>query len=164
MSTHALGHAGMHRRAAGVVSAWTHAAWLAGGLALGFTLPFLLVDTLGLDRDLFYGLYGAAVLAYVAAWGRATGQSWRAAIRRRWRLTAALTVLASIVLVLIVYRTEDATSRPEGIEFVAGSGADAGQTIFHAHVHLIPRYRGDHPNPRGGVRHIIPGKGDYPAD
>ena len=33
------------------------------------------------------------------------------------------------------------------------------QTIFHAHVHLIPRYRGDHPNPRGGVRQIIPGKG-----
>jgi ATP adenylyltransferase len=42
-------------------------------------------------------------------------------------------------------------------------GADAGQTIFHCHTHLIPRRRGDVANPRGGVRHIIPGKADYPA-
>jgi len=40
-------------------------------------------------------------------------------------------------------------------------GTDAGQTIFHCHIHLIPRRAGDVPNPRGGVRHVIPGKGDY---
>jgi ATP adenylyltransferase len=40
-------------------------------------------------------------------------------------------------------------------------GEVAGQTIFHCHVHLIPRRRGDVENPRGGVRHIIPGKGYY---
>ena len=33
--------------------------------------------------------------------------------------------------------------------------------IFHCHVHLIPRRKGDVENPRGGVRHIIPGKGYY---
>jgi diadenosine tetraphosphate (Ap4A) HIT family hydrolase len=40
-------------------------------------------------------------------------------------------------------------------------GEASGQTIFHCHVHLIPRRRGDVENPRGGVRHVIPGKGAY---
>lgn len=40
-------------------------------------------------------------------------------------------------------------------------GAVAGQTIFHCHMHLIPRRPGDVANPRGGVRAVIPGKADY---
>ncbi len=40
-------------------------------------------------------------------------------------------------------------------------GEFAGQTVGHAHIHLIPRYPGDVANPRGGIRNIIPGKGDY---
>jgi len=40
-------------------------------------------------------------------------------------------------------------------------GEAAGQTIFHTHVHLIPRRDGDVENPRGGVRHTVPGKGYY---
>ncbi len=40
-------------------------------------------------------------------------------------------------------------------------GKAAGQTVFHCHVHLIPRRAGDAKNPRGGVRGVIPGKGDY---
>lgn len=40
-------------------------------------------------------------------------------------------------------------------------GEAAGQTIYHCHVHLIPRRTGDVPNPRGGVRHVIPNKGFY---
>jgi diadenosine tetraphosphate (Ap4A) HIT family hydrolase len=40
-------------------------------------------------------------------------------------------------------------------------GETAGQTVMHAHVHLIPRRAGDVENPRGGIRHLIPGKGDY---
>lgn len=41
------------------------------------------------------------------------------------------------------------------------SGETAGQTIAHAHIHVIPRYPGDVEDPRGGVRHVIPGKGFY---
>jgi len=37
-------------------------------------------------------------------------------------------------------------------------GAAAGQTVDHAHLHVIPRYAGDVPDPRGGVRWIIPAK------
>jgi len=40
-------------------------------------------------------------------------------------------------------------------------GHDAGQTVFHAHIHLIPRRFGDVQNPRGGVRAVIPGKQAY---
>jgi diadenosine tetraphosphate (Ap4A) HIT family hydrolase len=40
-------------------------------------------------------------------------------------------------------------------------GESAGQTIFHAHLHLIPRRVGDTPNPRGGVRGVIPDRMGY---
>jgi len=40
-------------------------------------------------------------------------------------------------------------------------GEDAGQTIFHCHIHLIPRRKVDVDEPRGGIRHLIPGKGYY---
>jgi diadenosine tetraphosphate (Ap4A) HIT family hydrolase/5-methylcytosine-specific restriction endonuclease McrA len=40
-------------------------------------------------------------------------------------------------------------------------GVAAGQTVMHCHMHLIPRREGDSPNPRGGVRSVIPGRGDW---
>ena len=48
-----------------------------------------------------------------------------------------------------------------GFNIGMNSGEVAGQTIFHCHIHLIPRRKGDVDNPRGGIRHIIPGKGFY---
>lgn len=50
---------------------------------------------------------------------------------------------------------------PDGFNVGINTGEVAGQTISHAHIHLIPRYKGDHPNPRGGIRSVIPGKADY---
>ena len=49
----------------------------------------------------------------------------------------------------------------EGFNIGWNCGEVAGQTVFHAHAHLIPRREGDVENPRGGVRHIIDGKGEY---
>ena len=49
----------------------------------------------------------------------------------------------------------------QGFNIGMNAGEVAGQTIFHCHIHLIPRRQGDVSNPRGGVRHLIPGKGHY---
>lgn len=49
----------------------------------------------------------------------------------------------------------------DGFNIGMNCGESAGQTIFHCHIHLIPRRTGDIENPRGGVRHLIPGKGYY---
>jgi len=50
---------------------------------------------------------------------------------------------------------------PDGFNIGVNIGEAAGQTVPHAHFHLIPRFYGDHPSPRGGVRAVIPGKADY---
>jgi diadenosine tetraphosphate (Ap4A) HIT family hydrolase len=51
--------------------------------------------------------------------------------------------------------------RPDGFNIGLNDGPAAGQTVMHAHVHIIPRRRGDVVDPRGGVRWIIPGKAQY---
>jgi len=51
--------------------------------------------------------------------------------------------------------------QPDGYNVGVNVGQAAGQTVMHAHLHLIPRYHGDVPDPRGGVRWIIPTKARY---
>jgi len=53
---------------------------------------------------------------------------------------------------------------PDGFNIGINDGESAGQSIFHLHVHLIPRYSGDVKNPRGGVRNIFPKKADYTSE
>ena len=51
--------------------------------------------------------------------------------------------------------------KPDGYNIGFNAGAAAGQTVAHVHIHVIPRYQGDMKDPRGGVRHVIPAKGNY---
>ena len=51
--------------------------------------------------------------------------------------------------------------KPDGYNVGINDGPTAGQTVPHLHMHLIPRYKGDLEDPRGGVRWIIPGKAKY---
>ena len=49
----------------------------------------------------------------------------------------------------------------EGFNIGMNCGEAAGQSVYHCHVHLIPRREGDVQSPRGGVRHMIPDRGRY---
>ncbi len=51
--------------------------------------------------------------------------------------------------------------KPDGFNIGINDGTAAGQTVMHLHIHLIPRYTGDIPDPRGGVRWIFPDKATY---
>jgi diadenosine tetraphosphate (Ap4A) HIT family hydrolase len=55
----------------------------------------------------------------------------------------------------------EASHAPDGFNIGVNVGAAAGQTVFHLHVHVIPRYTGDVPDPTGGVRLALPHRGNY---
>ena len=58
----------------------------------------------------------------------------------------------------------DAEFAPHAYNIGINDGPAAGQTVAHVHVHLIPRYRGDEADPRGGVRRVLPAKARYWKD
>ena len=55
----------------------------------------------------------------------------------------------------------DKEKQPDGYNIGINVGEAAGQTVWHVHVHLIPRYKNDMEDPRGGVRGVIPEKQKY---
>lgn len=70
----------------------------------------------------------------------------------------------------IMALTDEAKARleveygPDGYNIGINIGAAGGQTVMHLHMHLIPRFHGDVPDPRGGVRYVIPDKANYLVD
>ncbi|MDP3130937.1 MAG: HIT family protein [Bacillota bacterium] len=55
----------------------------------------------------------------------------------------------------------DASHHPDGYNIGVNCGEAAGQSVMHLHIHVIPRYQGDEPDPRGGVRGVIASKKAY---
>jgi diadenosine tetraphosphate (Ap4A) HIT family hydrolase len=64
-------------------------------------------------------------------------------------------------LVPVVRRHIEASGMPDGYNLGVNVGEAAGQTVAHAHLHVIPRRLGDVPDPRGGIRSVIPAKARY---
>lgn len=82
---------------------------------------------------------------HVESWFDTTEEEQRA-------LTAAISVARAEI---------EKRHRPDGFNVGMNLGATAGQTVAHLHVHVIPRYAGDAPDPRGGVRWVVPSRADY---
>ena len=82
---------------------------------------------------------------HVATWFDVTSEE-------RLELIAAIDIARDHILSLY---------NPDGFNLGVNIGEAAGQTIFHLHLHVIPRYIGDVEDPTGGVRHVIPAKGNY---
>ena len=105
-----------------------HWAWLAAALPFAFLLPYVLVDVVALQRDVFYGLYALAVAGFVAGWIRDTRLEPRELLVRNWRWGLVLGLATAAVMAFIVLRTEEATPRPGGLELI---GAVAWRGILY---------------------------------
>jgi len=78
-----------------------------------------------------------------------------------WFLATDQERRAVLDLVDVVKAALDQELQPDGYNVGFNSGRAAGQTVMHFHVHVIPRYLGDMDDPSGGVRNVIPSKGNY---
>lgn len=81
----------------------------------------------------------------IETWFDATVEEWAAALELVNHVKAKL----------------DADHAPDGYNVGFNAGRAAGQTVFHAHLHVIPRFAGDVEDPTGGVRHAVVGRGHY---
>jgi diadenosine tetraphosphate (Ap4A) HIT family hydrolase len=70
-------------------------------------------------------------------------------------------VTACMELVSDEQKILDDEFSPDGYNVGVNVNAAGGQSIFHVHIHLIPRYTGDSVRPQGGVRQVIPDKAAY---
>ncbi|HYN32035.1 MAG TPA: hypothetical protein VES40_05380 [Ilumatobacteraceae bacterium] len=105
--------------------------WIAGGMAVGFLVPFVFADRLGVQRDVYYGIYGVVVISFLTVWMRFTHQNLSEMIHRRLTAAIVLGVVFAGVMAVVVLRTADATSRPGG---VALFGAVVWRGVFYGAI------------------------------
>lgn len=70
-------------------------------------------------------------------------------------------ISACMELLTVERKALDEEFSPDGYNVGVNVGMAAGQSIFHVHIHLIPRYTGDSPRPQGGVRQVLAEKAHY---
>ena len=95
-----------------------HFAWLGGGMLVAFLIPYVLADRIGLQRDLYYGVYVAAVAGLFLGWSRDTGQSLREMCVRRWRLALVLGLAAAGAMAFLATRQDVSGPHPVGLNFL----------------------------------------------
>ncbi len=69
-------------------------------------------------------------------------------------------------MIKLIYEIRDYLEEkysPDGYNIGANVGQVAGQTVFHFHIHVIPRYRGDVADPRGGIRKVVANRKSAPG-
>ncbi|HUK04298.1 MAG TPA: HIT family protein [Burkholderiales bacterium] len=104
----------------------------------------------------------ANALAYVSRERNALSRGHVIAVPRRhvasfFEMTADEQA-AVLELLTAAQRTIQAEHRPDGYNIGVNVGKAAGQSRMHVHVHLIPRFSGDVPDPSGGIRCVLAGK------
>jgi len=119
--------------------------------------PFCAPDAhrIFLDADLYWAMWDAYPVSpgHALVIPKQHFADWSAApTYLQHELTAAISQVQAEIAKL---------HQPDGFNVGFNSGAAAGQTVGHLHIHVIPRYLGDMSDPRGGVRHVIPAKGNY---
>jgi hypothetical protein len=102
----------------GQASPLRHFAWLGGGLIVAFLVPYVLADRLGLQRDVYYGVYAASVGGLFVGWSRDTGQSLREMCARRWKLAVLLGVIAAGAMAFIATRQDLSGPHPGGMTLI----------------------------------------------
>jgi hypothetical protein len=101
-----------------VPDAARHVIWFAGVCGVAFFIPYVGVSVLSLQHDLFYLTYFAITMALIAAYVRLEQVDVRTIFRCRWRWSVGIGTVLATVLVLNVFKTSDATPRPQGAYFV----------------------------------------------
>jgi hypothetical protein len=91
--------------------------WFTFGCAYAFAIPYLGVSLLGLQHDLYYLGYFAAVLLLIGVYVRVEQVDLRPLLTRRLRWSLGLGLPMAVFLVVNVFRTEAATDRPHGLYF-----------------------------------------------
>ena len=91
--------------------------WFAAATVVSFAVPFISSSVLGLQHDIYLGIYFVAVLVGFGVYATATGLDVRRTVRRHWKLGVALGVVVGLALVRNVF-SEKATPRPHGGYYV----------------------------------------------
>lgn len=117
--------------------------------------PFCSPDATVLENDLAYARYDLYPVSpgHLLVIPRRHTASWFDLTPAEQTAVLALVTRAKTLL--------DTTYRPDGYNIGVNCGTAAGQTVMHVHLHVIPRYLGDVPNPRGGIRAVIAAKQNY---
>ncbi|MDV0442783.1 HIT family protein [Methanorbis rubei] len=117
--------------------------------------PFCDPDEMVIENDLAYAkfdLYPVS-LGHILIISKRHVASWFDLTLEEQSAVVALADAAKKML--------DEKYSPDGYNVGINCGIAAGQTVMHVHLHLIPRYAGDVPNPRGGIRAVIAAKQSY---